>query len=223
VNSSGVAAMKHCLLSMSLLMLSAMWSGACEQSASRIPSATLTGPSTDEAAKTDQPIRILSGQLVYDRSSSGAPWIDVKGTKSFRLSSTFEGPIGPVANCPCAPGDRVRLDSMAIGLDVRGTVTQHGKTYDRIGGSGQDDPGLLLEFKGEGFIAPPFTDAATAEMSAPFTFSGTFSYYPDGPFRPSVVETLTGSGVATVRLSKLGFGPELAVWEVATAVFDFTK
>ena len=212
--------MKHRLLSMSLLMLSALWWGGCEQSRSAIRHDTITGPSTDEAAKTDQPIRILSGQLAYDRSSSRAPWIDLKGTKSFRLSSTFEGPIGPVASCPCAPGARVRLDSMAVGLDVRGTVTQHGKTYDRIGGSGQDDPGVRLEFKGEGFIAPPFTDAATVEMSAPFTFSGTFSYYPDGPLMPSVVETLTGSGIATVRLSKL-FGSDL--WDVVSAVFDFTK
>ena len=60
-------------------------------------------------------------------------------------------------------------------------------------------------------------------MSAPFTFSGTFSYYPDGPFMPSVVETLTGSGIATVRLSKLVFGPGLAVWQLSDAVFDFTR
>jgi len=215
--------MKH-RLSMSVLMLSAMWWGGCERAASSLPGTTVTGPSTDEAAKTDKLIRILSGQLVYDRSSSRPPLIDVKGTRSFRLSSTFEGPIGPVDACrPCAPGDRVRLDSTAIGLDVRGTVTLHGKTYDRIGGAGQFDPGIGLEFKGEGFIAPPFTDAATVELSAPFTFSGTFSYYPDGPSMPSVTETLTGSGIATVRLSKLVYGPGLAVWELAEAVFDFTK
>ena len=215
--------MKH-RLSMSVLMLSAMWWGGCERAASSLPGTTVTGPSTDEAAKTDKLIRILSGQLVYDRSSSRPPLIDVKGTRSFRLSSTFEGPIGPVDACrPCAPGDRVRLDSTAIGLDVRGTVTLHGKTYDRIGGAGQFDPGIALEFKGEGFIAPPFTDAATVELSAPFTFSGTFSYYPDGPSMPSVTETLTGSGIATVRLSKLVYGPGLAVWELAEAVFDFTK
>lgn len=214
--------MKHRLLSMSLLMLSAMWWGGCKQSPSGIRNDTLTGPSTGEAAKTGNLIQILSGQLV-DEPSAPVPLIDLKGTRSFRLSSSFEGPIGPVDNCqPCLPGDRLRLDAVAIGSDVRGTVTLHGKTYDRIGGAG-DDPSIALEFKGDGFIAPPFTDAPTVEMSAPFTFSGIFSYYPDGPAMGSVTETLTGRGIATVRLTKLDFGPELVVWEEAGAVYDFTK
>ena len=215
--------MKQRLLSMSLLMLSATWWGGCEQTASGIRNDTLTGPSADEAAKTGNLIRILSGQLVYE-ASARPPLIDLKGTRSFRLSSTFEGPIGPFNSClPCEPGDPIRLDSFASGLDVRGTVTLHGTTYDRIGGVGPSDPGIVLEFQGEGFIAPPFTDAATAEMSAPFTFSGTFSYYPDGPSMPNVTETLTGSGIATVRLRKLEseFGP--ALWLFADAVYDFTK
>ena len=106
---------------------------------------------------------------------------------------------------------------------MRGTVTLHGKTYDRIGGVGLDDPRIALEFRGDGFLAPPFTDAATAEMSAPFTFSGTFSYYPDGPSMPSVTETLTGSGIATVRLTKLDFDSELVVWQGAGAVYEFTR
>ena len=218
--------MKHRLLSMSLLLLLAMWWGGCEQSPSGIRNDTLTGPSTVEAVKTGNVIRILSGQLVSDRSSAGLPLIDLKGTRSFRLSSTFEGPIGPFNSClPCAPGDPIRLDSFASGLDVRGSVTLHGKTYEPIGGGGQFDPGVLLEFKGEELIAPPFTDAATAEMSAPFTFSGIFSYYPDGPSMPSATETLTGSGIATVRLGKLVCGPEseLAVWVFTGVVYDFTK
>jgi hypothetical protein len=152
----------------------------------------LTGPSTVEAAKTGNVIRILSGQLV-DLSNARAALIDLKGTRSFRLSTTLEGPIGPFNSCqPCAPGEPIFLDAFASGGDVRGTVTLHGKTYVPTGGGGQFDPGVLLEFKGEELIAPPFTDAATAEMSAPFTFSGIFSYYPDGPFTPSATETLTG-------------------------------
>jgi hypothetical protein len=150
--------------------------------------------------------------------------IDLKGTRGFRLSSTFEGPLGPLGNCsPCAPGDRVRLDSIAVGSDVRGTATLQGKTYDRIGGGGNFDPGMLLDIRGDGFLAPPFTEATTAEMSAPFTFSGIFSYYPDGPSMPNVSETLTGSGIATVRLRKVAFGSDPPVWMVDTAVFDFSK
>jgi hypothetical protein len=214
--------MKRRLLSMSLFLLLAMWWGGCEQSPSGIRNDTLTGPSTGEAAKTGNLIQILSGQLV-DEPSAPVPLIDLKGTRSFRLSSTFEGPIGPVDNCqPCVPGDRLRLDSMAVGLDVRGTVTLHGKTYDRIGGVG-DDPSIALEFKGDGFIAPPFTEAPSAEMSAPFTFFGTFSYYPDGPSMPSVTEMLTGHGIATVRLRKVPVTPEQAVWQSADGVYDFTK
>jgi hypothetical protein len=217
--------MKQRLLSMSVLMLSAMWWGGCEQNASGIRNDTLTGPSADEAAKTGNLIRILSGQLVYE-SDARPPLIDLKGTRSFRLSTTFEGPIGPFNSCqPCAPGDPIQFDSFASGGDVRGTVTLHGKTYVPTGGGGQFDPGVLLEFKGAELIAPPFTDAATAEMSAPFTFSGIFSYYPDGPSTPSVTETLTGNGIATVRLRKLVFGPEPpeTVWVFDGVVYDFTK
>jgi hypothetical protein len=215
--------MKHRLLSMSLLLPLAMWWGGCAQSPSGVRNDTLTGPSTDEAAKTGNLIRILSGQLVYE-SDARPPLIDLKGTRSFRLSSTFEGPIGPFNSClPCSPGDPIQLDSFAAGLDVRGAVTLHGKTYEPIGGSGPTDPGVLLEFNGDELIAPPFTDAATAEMSAPFTFSGIFSYYPDGPSMPSATETLTGNGIATVRLKKLDseFGP--ALWLFADAVYEFTK
>jgi hypothetical protein len=219
--------MKHRLLSMSLLLLLAMWWGGCEQSPSGIRNDTLTGPSTDAAAKTGNLIRILSGQLVFDRSNAGIPGIDLKGTKSFRLSSSFEGPIGPFNSCmPCVPGDPIWLDSNALGSDVRGAVTLHGKTYEPIGGAEPGAPGVLLEFKGDELVAPPFTDAATAEMSAPFTFSGIFSYYPDGPSMPSVTETLTGNGIATVRLGKLAYAPELpelTVWVFAGAVYDFTN
>ena len=215
--------MKHRLLSLSLLPLFAMWWGGCEQSPSGTDSnGALTGPSAYEAAKTGNLIRILSGQLVYELDAR-PPLIDLKGTRSFRLDSTFEGPIGPFDSClPCVPGDPIRLDSFASGVDVRGSVTLHGKTYEPIGGLGPGDPGVLLEFKGEEFTAPPFTDAATVEMSAPFTFSGIFSYHPDGPSTASV-ETLTGRGIATVRLKKLDseFGPSL--WLFADAVYDFTK
>ena len=52
-----------------------------------------------------------------DRSSARPPLIDLKGTRSFRLNTTFEGPIGPFDSCqPCAPGDPIRLDSFASGL-----------------------------------------------------------------------------------------------------------
>ena len=216
--------MKNRLLSTSLLLLLPMWWGGCEQSASGVRNSNPLAPSMDGAAKTNKPIRIQSGQLVYDPSESFVPLIDVKGTEGFRLSSTAEGSFGPLAYCrPCVPGDPIRLDSVSVGLDLRGTVTLHGKTYDRVGGAASSDPNLAIEFQGDGFIAPPFTDAATAELTAPFTFSGTFSYYPDGPSMPIVTETLTGTGIATVRLTKRTVAPDLTLWEVADAVFDFTK
>jgi hypothetical protein len=69
--------MKHRLLSLSLLPLLAMWWGGCEQSPSGIGNGngTLTGPSADEAAKTGNLIRILSGQLVYE-SDARPPLIE---------------------------------------------------------------------------------------------------------------------------------------------------
>src|SRR5687767_4590531 len=113
--------MKNRLLSTSLSLLLAMWWSGCEQSASGVRNSTPLAPSMGEAAKSNKPIRIHSGQLVYDPSESAVPFINVKGTESFRLSSTAEGFFGPLAYCrPCVPGDPIRLDSVSIGFDLRG-------------------------------------------------------------------------------------------------------
>jgi hypothetical protein len=207
------------------LLLVLCWAG-CDQNTPGAPSgiATSVGPSVDQAVKPEQPIRITTGQLVYDLSQSQGPHIDLKGPKGLRLSSTFEGPFGPEQSCvPCEPGARITLNSIAVGSDLRGTVRLQGKTYDRIGGAGTTDPQLQIEFKGEGFLAPAFTDAATVELSgAPFTFSGTFTYHPDGSAL-SVTETLTGNGIATVRLTKIVVAPDDMVWRTTHAVFEFTR
>jgi hypothetical protein len=177
----------------------------------------------DEAAKTGHALRIQSGQSVYERPTTPVPLIDVKGTHGFRLASTFEGPFGPVGSCqPCVPGDALLLASTSLGTDLRGTVTLHGETYDRLGGASIGDPQINIEFDGENLVVPPFTDAGMAEVSGPFTFSGQFSYYPEEPTGPAVTETLSGRGIATVRLRTVDFGGE-TVWIVAGAVYEFTR
>jgi hypothetical protein len=71
-------------------------------------------------------------------------------------------------------------------------------------------------------IAPPFTDAAIVEMSAPFTFSRDLLVPSRRPIHGERGDA-DWQRTATVRLKKLDseFGP--ALWLFADAVYDFTK
>jgi hypothetical protein len=197
----------------------------CQQSSSNpVPeNASLLAPSVDTAARGDaaKPIRILSGQLIFDRATDTHS-IDLKGTQGLRLAVTVVDPLAffaPTFDCdPCLPGAVVRLDAILVGLSLAGGWQLRGKTH-RIGG-GLLDPAAGLQFTGGTVVLPPISEDRTAALSAPFEFTGTLFAPEGGEF--TAAETLIGQGVATVHFGVIPLGPGQFAWRTTRADYEFT-
>ena len=195
----------------------------CQQSSSSpVPEASsLLAPSVDTAAKGDaaKPIRILSGQLIFDRATETHS-IDLKGTQGLRLAMTVVDSLAffaPTLDClPCVPGDVVRVDAFLVGSSLAGGWQLRGKTF--TVGVGPTDPGAGLQFTGGTVVLPPIPEDQTAVLSAPFEFTGTLF---SGDFT-APAETLTGQGVATLHFGVEPLSPEDFAWSTTRVVYDFT-
>jgi hypothetical protein len=211
-------ALASCLPALLLLLT------GCQQSSRPISAeGLLLAPSVDTAARDDanKPIRILSGQLIFDRATDTHS-IDLKGTQGLRLEVTVVDDLAffaPTLDCdPCLPGAVVRVDAVLVGSSLAGGWKLRGKTT-RIA-SGPFDPGAGLQFTGGSVVLPPLAEGQTAVLSAPFEFTGTL-FAPEGPvFTPA--ETLIGQGIATLHFGVVPLGPGQFAWRTMRAVYDFT-
>lgn len=167
---------------------------------------------------TDE-IRIIRGSLVQPLDLTGE--LNVEGTSGVSidaaLNSVFATPSWGFCDLhPCLPGEVVSLH-VSYGVSFppftgSGQLTMRGQTYSMF-----DEASATLQFDGE-FVLPEFTDTRTAELSAPFTFSGSLTVpnrHEPGTFD---VFELHGSGVATVRLVPHQF---ITGWVVASVTYDF--
>ena len=179
-------------------------------------------PSLEAAAKDDnaKPIRILSGQLIYDRATGAFP-IELKGTQGLRLEVVVRDHLAffvPRLDCePCAPGSRVRLDGMFIDTSLTGSVRLHGKTYQL--GQGLSDARLAIEFTGDGVVTPTATEGQTVELTAPFEVTG-IVFIPVGAGSPAE-HPFAGEGVATLSFAATVLAPGQVWWVSTRAVYDF--
>jgi hypothetical protein len=100
-------------------------------------------PEWEAKGEGAKPIRILSGQLIYDRATGAFP-IEMKGTQGLRLEVVVrDGFFVPRLDCaPCEPGSQIGLDGMFIDTGLTGSVRLQGKTY-QLG----EDPCLTPEWK----------------------------------------------------------------------------
>ena len=199
----------------------------CQQSSSSpVPEASsLLAPSVDTAAKGDaaKPIRILSGQLIFDRATETHS-IDLKGTQGLRLAMTVVDSLAffaPTLDClPCVPGDVVRVDAFLVGSSLAGGWQLRGKTF--TVGVGQTEPGAGpgagLQFTGGTVVLPPIPEDQTAVLSAPFEFTGTLF---TGDFT-TPADTLIGQGVATLHFGIEPLSPGEFGWRTARVVYEFT-
>ena len=197
--------------------------GCQRNSAAPGADASLLAPSIETDARGDaaKPIRILSGQLIFDRLTETFS-IDLKGTQGLRLAVTVTDPLAffaPTLGCePCLPGAVVGVDALLIGTSLAGGWQLRGKPF-RIGG-GLFDPAAGLQFTGGTVVLPPLSQGQPAVLSAPFEFTGTL-FAPEGP-EFTAAETLIGQGVATLHFGFTPLAPGEFGWRTTRVVYDFT-
>ena len=132
---------------------------------------------------------------------------------SATANAGFLGGVGPGFPCPCGEGATISLHALWSGVDLGGTVVLDGTTY-QVGQALSGSPQLSIEFNGS-LIAPAFTAPMLVTVSAPFTFSGTFTTFTAG-LQSSV--PLTGSGIAEMTLQRIQT-PQ--AWGTGRTVYSF--
>jgi hypothetical protein len=144
-------------------------------------------------AATAEPVMLTSGFLAMDPREGP---IELHGTAGFSFSGFVNwtgGSFDPFTQCAfatCEAGEPISLHAGWGGLDLPGTATFGGQTFEAVGGLNSNS-GMVVSFDGTATL--PARTGAEATLLAPFTVSGLFGHDFD-------VELLTGSGTATLRL-----------------------
>ena len=173
---------------------------------------------TSGAAAAD-PINITGGSL--DMNPPSGP-LALFGDRGFTflshvdIAGGFFQPTGQCNDDPihCTPGATLGLAAVFSGNDVTGTATLDGITYDHVGSLGSPSS-LDTHFAGT-IVLPPL--AASATVTAPFLFSGTF-FHPISSSSLFIGETLTGRGFATLSLTPHRAFPDS--WHLDRAIYQF--
>ena len=165
-----------------------------------------------------EPIQLTSGGLDW-HSGSTAVAISL-GSDDFIFTGTGSiagGIFTPWNQCSvpeCVPGSLVDLTSYWSGLDLPGTATYQGQTFTAVG-SANATSSLEAQWTGTAMIPADF---AGGDVTAPFTFSGTF-YYGSDPNLPASPLHLSGSGTATLSYSP--FAPFPGAFHLDAASYAF--
>ena len=165
------------------------------------------------------PISITGGYL--DMNPSFGPLV-LAGDRGFTFSSgvdTVAGVFHPIGcnfdPLHCTPGSTLGLTASWSGNDLPGTATLDGATYVHVGSLGSPSS-LSVTFSGTAGLP---SIAASAILTAPFLFSGTFFHTVNSG--AGVSELLTGGGLAT-----LSFTPNRAFpssWHLDHARYESTS
>jgi hypothetical protein len=124
--------------------------------------------------------------------------------------------------CPdgvCMPGETVDIHALAAGIDLIGTATLQGVTYDVPATNGPEF--MAYEITGE-LIVPPIGPSATVTLVVPVTFSGTFDHSPKGG-QKTTTESLIANAMATVTLTQFEAFPGTLAWDCSDLTFDIVK
>jgi hypothetical protein len=148
--------------------------------------------------------------------------IDLVGERGFSLSAMVDeigGISFPSFQCDfptCVPGKELSLFATWTGNDLPATVTFEGQTFTRVGGQASHES-ASVEFSGS-FIAPPF--AQSAQVTAPFRFTGRFQFATDPSGAEIIRHTLFGAGVATINLFPAF--PGNGAWGISSVRYEFS-
>ena len=165
------------------------------------------------------PVQITAGSL--EMGNVGGV-LSLAGEHGFTFTggvTVVGGIFGPRNACtPCLPGEPVNLFSTWSGNDLRGTATFQGVTYTQVGSLSSGHAFGTVTFSGPAPLAPPL-EGLTGTVTAPFDFTGQFSFPATGGSAGSVV-TLFAGGTTTIGL----FRSSLDIpWSYANASFTFDQ
>ena len=155
---------------------------------------------------------LIGGRAFADTVSVTSGYLDIRprsgplllaGDRGFTFQSQLStlNAVILALNCNddplhCLPGTTLNLGVHTPGGDVGGTATLQGVTYGNFGGATSFN-NMAIDFAGS-LVLPSLTP--TAVVTAPFTFTGTFTHTVNGGL-PTASESLTGNGTATVFLA----------------------
>ena len=143
-------------------------------------------------------IIVTSGSFSFSTNSGEGGPLELFGTNGFSLRANPElGNTGP--QCCLSPGVESSFHGSWCCNDLLGIATLGGETFTNLGGLNSANQ-VSVAFVSETFTLPPI--AASAEIVAPFTLTGTFRGTPgDGNLaQPTVMAELVGSGIGTLAL-----------------------
>lgn len=180
-------------------------------------------PSTGASAN---PILITSGMAEVTGWGPALPVtgtpIHLEGERGFALDVVgSSGSFGPASSCDlgCVPGQLVEYDLGLVGLDLNGTASLDGHSWDHIGGA-SDDAVAAVDFQSAARLPTVLGEQVTLTM--PFSFDGAFTYGYTGT--EIVTQSLKGRGTVTATLERdvtLGPGyyrPTSTVYTFSTVV-----
>jgi hypothetical protein len=122
------------------------------------------------------------------------------------------GVFNPAHCNPCVPGATLSLFAFWNNGDLPGVATLEGGTYTRFGSF--SDNSMSVTFSGSATL-PPL--AASATLTVPFSFSGSF-WHTAGS---TALETLSGGGTVTVSLAADPFVP--GRWSVRRVFYSLNS
>ena len=170
-----------------------------------------------------EPITITSGSLSvgeFGPASSVPSVIDLSGERGFTMKAIGGwGFFGPMLDCDggCVAGQTVDLSARWGGLDLNGTATLDGVTYEHFGSGNEPVADVIFVAS---FVLP--ADAgSTVDVTTPFLFTGQFIYGQTGP--QLFTESLVGAGQVTTRFrlstdpNRTGYTPESTLYAFGPA------
>ena len=166
-------------------------------------------------------IKLRGGSIDYQVLGSATGPVHFEGNRGFR----FDGDTtqGLLQVCPadvCTPGETVEIHALAEGINLVGTATLQGVTYDVPTANGPEF--MAYEVTGE-FTVPPIGPSTTVTLVVPVNFSGTFFHSPKKGQQQFDIESLVANAIATITLAQSEVFPGTLAWFCTSITFDIVK
>jgi hypothetical protein len=164
-------------------------------------------------------IKLRGGSIDYQDVGLRNGPVHFEGNRGF----TFDGRTigGDLEVCGflgvCTPGETVDIRAAAVGIDLIGTATLQGVTYDVPAPNGPESMAYFIT--GE-LIVPPIGPSATVTLVVTVNFSGTFNHSPKAN---TTNESLVANAIATVTLTQFEPFPGTLAWFCTGLTFDIVK